>query len=70
MENKKKVKTFRISETTEYMLRRLSEYQKISEGKTLEKLIQKEYEWLFPKYDEKKEKELIKIANTPWVEKY
>lgn len=72
---KNKVKTFRINEITQYKLTRLKEQWGISEGKTIEKLIDSAYWKLFGNHQCGKEltndeKKLIKIANTPWVEKY
>lgn len=72
---KNKVKTFRINDVTQYKLTRLKEQWRISEGKTIERLIDSAYYKLFGNQQWGKEltndeKKLIKIANTPWVEKY
>lgn len=68
-ESRKKVKTFRINKTTEYKLKMLSEMYKQSEGKILEKLIIEAY---YKTTANKKEynKEIERIINTEWVEKY
>lgn len=68
-ESRKKVKTFRINKTTEYKLKMLSEMYKQSEGKILEKLIIEAY---YKTTTNKKEynKEIERIINTEWVEKY
>lgn len=73
--SKNKVKTFRINRITQYKLTKLKERWDISEGKTIERLIDSAYYKLFGNHQWGKEltndeKELIKIANTPWVEKY
>lgn len=73
--SKNKVKTFRINEVTQYKLTKLKEQWNISEGKTIERIINSAYFKLFGDHQWGKEltndeKELIKIANTPWVEKY
>lgn len=75
MKEKKKVKTFRINRITQYKLTKLKERWDISEGKTIERLIDSAYYKLFGNHQWGKEltndeKELIKIANTQWVEKY
>lgn len=72
---KNKVKTFRINEVTQYKLTKLREQWSISEGKTIERIIDSAYYKLFGNHQwgrelTNDEKELIKIANTPWVEKY
>lgn len=72
MENKKKVKSFRISPTTEYKLNELKKIFKKSEGKVLEQLINSAYYQIRtePKIIREltpEQKELIKIANTEWV---
>lgn len=69
MKNTKKVKSFRISKTTEYKLRMLTEIYKQSEGKILEKLINDAY---YKNTINKKEynEEIDRIINTEWVEKY
>lgn len=70
-----KVKTFRIKPATQYKLTKLKEQWGISEGKTIERLIDSTYYKLFENHQQKREltndeKELIKIANTEWVEKF
>ena len=75
MKNTKKVKSFRISKTTEYKLTKLKEQWNISEGKTIERLIDSAYYKLFGNHQWKgeltdDEKELIKIANTEWIERH
>lgn len=74
MKNNSKVKSFRIKPTTQYKLTRLKEQWGISEGKTIERLIDSTYYKLFGNHQwgrelTNDEKELIKIANTEWVEK-
>lgn len=75
MKNKSKVKTFRIKPVTQYKLTKLKEKWDISEGKTIERLIDSAYYKLFENHQYGKkltndEKELIKIANTEWIERY
>lgn len=75
MTEKSKVKTFRIKPVTQYKLTKLREQWDISEGKTIERLIDSAYYKLFGNHQwgkelTKEEKELIEIANTPWVENY
>ena len=65
---KNKVKTFRINEVTQYKLTKLKEQWNISEGKTIERVIDSAYYKLFG--DHHLNKELIEIANTPWVDDY
>ena len=72
---KNKVKTFRINEVTQYKLTKLKEQWNISEGKTIERIIDSAYYKLFGNHQWGKEltddeKELIKIANTEWIERY
>lgn len=73
--SKNKVKTFRINEVTQYKLTKLKEQWDISEGKTIERLIDSAYYKLFGNHQYGREltddeKELIKIANTEWIERY
>lgn len=75
MSEKKKVKTFRINRITQYKLTKLKEQWNISEGKTIERIIDSTYFKLFGNHQWGKEltddeKELIKIASTEWVERY
>ena len=65
---KNKVKTFRINEVTQYKLTKLKEQWNISEGKTIERIIDSAYWKLFGNHQ--LEKELYEIANTPWIEDY
>lgn len=67
---KNKVKTFRINEVTQYKLTKLKELWNISEGKTIERIIDSTYYKLFGWGRSKEEKELTEIANTEWVEKF
>lgn len=71
MDNKKKVKSFRISEISRYKLSKLKEAWKTSEGKVLEKLINAAYYEIFSNMTAYREdtitEELIKIANTEWI---
>lgn len=69
MKNTKKVKSFRVSKTTEYKLRMLAKIYKQSEGKILEKLINEAYYKNTINKNEYDEK-IDKIINTEWVEKY
>ena len=73
-EKKNKVKTFRINEVTQYKLTKLKEQWNISEGETIERVIDRVYQKLFGchwgKVLTKEEKEMIEIANTPWIEDY
>lgn len=67
---KNKVKTFRINEVTQYKLTKLKEQWDISEGKTIERIIDSAYWKLFGDHQwgrelTKEEKEMIEIANTP-----
>lgn len=66
--SKNKVKTFRINEVTQYKLTRLKNQWGISEGKTIERIIDSAYYKQFG--DDPLIKEIIEIINTPWVEKY
>lgn len=66
--SKNKVKTFRINEVTQYKLTRLKEQWNISEGKTIERIIDSAYYKLFGNHQYTKEQ--IEIANTPWIEDY
>lgn len=73
--SKNKVKTFRINSITQYKLTKLKEQWNISEGKTIERIIDSAYYKLYVDHQygkelTKDERELIKIANTPWVENY
>ncbi len=68
MNNNSKIKTFRIKPVTQYKLTKLKEQWDISEGKTIERLIDSAYYKLFGNHQISKE--LIEIANTPWIEKY
>lgn len=78
MENsmrKNKVKTFRINRITQYKLTKLREQWNVSEGKTIERIIDAAYYKLFGDHQWGKEltndeKELIKIANTEWIRKF
>lgn len=72
---KNKVKTFRINRITQYKLTKLKENWNISEGKTIEIIIDSAYWKLFGDHQwgrelTKDEKEIIEIANTPWVDDY
>lgn len=72
--SKNKVKTFRINEVTQYKLTKLKENWNISEGRTLERLIDSAYWKLFGNHQRGRELtddeiELIKIANTEWIER-
>lgn len=72
---KNKVKTFRINRITQYKLTKLKENWNISEGKTIEIIIDAAYYKLFGDHQwgkelTKEERELIEIANTPWVYDY
>lgn len=72
--SKNKVKTFRINKITQYKLTKLKEQWNISEGKTIERVIDSAYYKLFGNHQwgrelNKEEKELIEIANTEWVGK-
>lgn len=73
--SKNKVKTFRINQVTQYKLTKLKEQWNKSEGKTIEIIIDAAYYKLFGDHQwgkvlTKEEKELIEIANTPWIEDY
>lgn len=68
--SKNKVKTFRINEVTQYKLTKLKEQWNISEGKTIERVINSAYYKLFGWGRTKEEKELYEIANTPWIDDY
>lgn len=68
MKNTKKVKTFRINKVTQYKLTRLKNQWGISEGKTIERIIDSAYYKLFG--DNQYNKELIEIANTEWIGKF
>lgn len=68
MSTNSKVKTFRIKPTTQYKLTRLKEQWGISEGKTIERIIDSAYWKLFG--DHQYGKELREIANTPWIDNY
>lgn len=75
MSNNSKVKTFRIKPVTQYKLTKLKELWNMSEGKTIEKIIDAAYYKLFGDHQwgkelTKEEKELIKIASTEWIERY
>lgn len=75
MSTNSKVKTFRIKPVTQYKLTRLKEQWGISEGKTIERIIDSTYYKLFGNHQWGKvltddEKELIKIASTEWIERY
>ena len=75
MTNNSKVKTFRIKPVTQYKLTKLKEQWDISEGKTIERLIDSAYYKLFGNHQWGKEitnneKELIEIAKTEWIERY
>lgn len=74
MENKKKVKTFRISPIVQYKLTKLTEKFKKSEGKIISELIETAYyrecDKRIPRELTPEEKELIEIANTPWIKDY
>lgn len=75
MNNNSKVKTFRIKPITQYKLTKLKEQWNISEGKTIERLIDSAYYRMYGNHQwgrelTKEEKEMIEIANTPWVEDY
>ena len=75
MKNATKVKTFRINEVTQYKLTKLKEQWDISEGKTIKRIIDAAYYKLFGDHQwgkvlTKEEKELIEIANTPWIDDY
>lgn len=65
---KNKVKTFRINEVTQYKLTKLKELWNISEGKTIERIIDSAYWKLFGEHQYGKE--LTEIANTEWVVKF
>ena len=65
---KNKVKTFRINEVTQYKLTKLKEQWNISEGKTIERIIDSAYYKLYGNHQ--LNKELIEIANTDWVNDY
>ena len=65
---KNKVKTFRINSITQYKLTKLKELWNISEGKTIERIIDSAYYKLFG--DHQWGKEQIEIANTPWIDDY
>lgn len=72
---KNKVKTFRINEVTQYKLTKLKEQWNISEGKTIERVIDSAYYKLFGNHQWGKvltndEKKIIEIANTEWVGKF
>ena len=68
MKNTKKVKTFRINEVTQYKLTKLKEQWNISEGKTIERIIDSAYWKLFG--DHQYGKDVIEIANTEWIGKF
>ena len=68
MSTNSKVKTFRIKPITQYKLTKLKEQWNISEGKTIERIIDNAYYNLFG--DDPLIKDIMKIINTPWVEKY
>ena len=73
--SRNKVKTFRINEVTQYKLTKLKEQWGISEGKTIERIIDSAYFQLFGvhQYGRKlteHDKEIIRIANTPWIDDY
>lgn len=68
MNNNSKVKTFRIKPVTQYKLTKLKEQWDISEGKTIERLIDSAYYKLFGNHQLRKE--LYEIANTPWIDDY
>lgn len=75
MNTNSKVKTFRIKPLTQYKLTKLKENWDISEGKTIERLIDSAYYKMFGNHQWGKEltndeKELIEIAKTEWVERY
>lgn len=74
MENKKKVKTFRISPIVQYKLTKLTEKFKKSEGKVISQLIETAYyrecDTRIPRELTPEEKELIEIANTEWIGKF
>lgn len=75
MSTNSKMKTFRIKPVTQYKLTKLKEQWDISEGKTIERLIDSAYYKLFGNHQWGKEltndeKELIKIASTEWIERY
>lgn len=74
MNNNKKVKTFRISPIVQYKLTKLTEKFKKSEGKIISQLIETAYyrecDTRIPRELTPEEKELIEIANTPWIKDY
>ena len=75
MSTNSKVKTFRIKPVTQYKLTKIKEQWNISEGKTIENIIDAAYYKLFGDHQwdrglTKEEKELIEIANTPWIDDY
>ena len=67
MKNTKKIKSFRMSEQTEYKLKALSKQWGMGTGKYLEKIIDNEYKkWMSgPRvvYDKK-------IINAEWIGKF
>lgn len=72
---KNKVKTFRINRITQYKLTKLKEQWNISEGKTIERIIDTAYYKIFGDHQRgreltKEEKELIEIANKEWIGKF
>ena len=73
--SKNKVKTFRINRITQYKLTKLREQWNMSEGKTIERIINTAYYEIFGDHQRgreltKEEKELIEIANTEWIGKF
>ena len=72
---KNKVKTFRINRITQYKLTKLREQWNMSEGKTIERIIDTAYYKIFGDHQRgreltKEEKELIEIANKEWIGKF
>ena len=75
MKTTKKVKSFRISPTTEYKLTRLKEAWNKSEGKVIEQLINSAYFEIYTEPEITKQltpeqKEMIRIASAEWVDKF